>query len=233
MRLQRQSRVLFRAIFSIFAFGLMAGSGMPQSGPSATEIPFDQLPKIYDASMPRDQQISLALSAGPEAIRDKATVYVLGPKGFEKAREGTNGVSCLVTRQFASPSETVIAPMCYDAEGSRTLLLADLYAEELRSKGTSDAEIKTEIANGYKTGRFKAPSKPGVRYMLSGDNRLGPTPDHRTFRFPPHLMFYAPYSTGKDLGFDSDDAADFLVEPGKPDATIVAFPHLNSEKVKQ
>lgn len=232
MRWQRHSRTLFDAIISIFAFGLMAGTGVPQSRPNPTEIPFDQLPKIYDASTPRDLQISLALSAGPEAIRDKATVYVLGPKGFEKAREGTNGVSCLVSRHFASPAETTIEPMCYDPEGSRTLLLADLYAEELRSKGTSDAEIKTEIANGYKAGRFKAPSKPGIRYMLSSDNRLGPTADHRTFRFPPHLMFYAPYATGKDLGFDSDAAAQYLVDPGKPDASIVVIPDPNCEKKK-
>ena len=180
--------------------------------------------------MPRDQQISIALSAGPSEITDKATVYVLGAKGFEKAREGTNGVSCLVSRHFITPAETTIEPMCYDLEGSQTLLLADLFREELRSKGMSEAEIKTEIANGYKTGRFKAPSKPGIRYMLSSDNRLGPSPDHKTFRVPPHLMFYAPYMTGKDLGFDSDSAAAFLVQPRLPDATIIVFPDPSTMK---
>ena len=57
---------------------------------AAAQVPFENLPKVMDASMPRDQQISIALSAGPEEVRDKASVYVLGPKGFEKAREGTN-----------------------------------------------------------------------------------------------------------------------------------------------
>jgi hypothetical protein len=194
------------------------------SNGATAPIPYDQLPKVLDASMPRDQQIALALSAAPEEIREKATVYVLGAKGFEKAREGTNGVSCLVTRHFASPAETTIEPMCYDAEGSQTLLLADLYSEELRSKGMPDAEIKTEIADGYKSGRFKAPSKIGIRYMLSSDNRLGPTRDHKTVKVPPHFMFYAPYMTGKELGFDSDAAATFLVQAGKPYATIIVFP---------
>lgn len=153
------------------------------------------------------------------------TVYVLGSKGYEKAREGTNGVSCLVGRQFMKSGETTVEPMCYDPEGTRTALLVELYQEELRAKGTSEAEIKTDIANGYKDGRFKAPSKPGILYMLSSDNRLGPTPDGGTTHVPGHFMFYAPYMTGKDLGYDSD--APFLVQPGTPEAKMVVFPDPN------
>ena len=223
MALTRWMIMIFVAAMSSFAL----------SGSATAQIPFDQLPKVFDASMPRDQQISIALSASPEEVRDKATVYVLGPKGYEKAREGTNGVTCLVSRHFATPTETTIEPMCYDPEGSQTLLLVDLYNEEFRSKGTSEAEIKTAVANGYKTGRFKAPSKPGIRYMLSSDNRLGPTPDHRTVQSPPHFMFYAPYMTGKDLGFDSDSVAAFLQQPGTPGATIIVFPDPNLEKPKR
>jgi hypothetical protein len=223
MTLPRSVVVIFAAAIASFA----------PSTRAAAETPFDQLPRVLDASVPRDLQISIALSAAPDEIKEKATVYVLGPKGFEKAREGTNGVSCLVTRHFVTPAETTIEPMCYDAEGSRTLLLADLYAEELRSKGTPEADIKAEISNGYEAGRFKAPSKQGIRYMLSSDNRLGPTPDHKTVHVPPHFMFYAPYMIGKDFGFDSDAAAAFLVQPGKPYATIIVFPDPNLGKPKR
>ncbi len=59
-----------------------------------------ELPRVYDASMPRDQQITLAESAAPAEVSSKATVYVLGPKGYEKAREGSNGFSCFVGRHF-------------------------------------------------------------------------------------------------------------------------------------
>jgi hypothetical protein len=211
-----------RWILMIFAAALAMCA---LSGPALAQVPFDQLPKIFDASMPRDLQISLALSAGPEGVRDKAAVYVLRPKGYEKAHEGTNGVSCLVGRHFANPTETTVEPMCYDAEGSRTLLLVELYQAELRAKGTSEADIKTDVANGFKDGRFKAPSKPGVLYMLSSDNRLGPTPDHQTVHVPGHFMFYAPYMTGKELGYDS--AVPFLVQPGEPDAKMVVFPDPN------
>jgi hypothetical protein len=188
---------------------------------AAAQVPFDQLPKVWDASVPREEQISIALSAGPKEIRDKATVYVLGPAGFEKAREGTNGVSCLVGRHFTKSGETTIEPECYDAEGSQTLLLADLYREGLRAKGTPEDQIGPEIQKGFKDGRFKAPSKPGVRYMLSSDNRLGPTADGGTVYVPPHFMFYAPYMTAKDLGYDS--VAPFLVQPGLPYTTMIVF----------
>jgi hypothetical protein len=199
-------------------------------GVAAAQVPFEKLPKVMDASMSRDEQMSIALSACPKEVSNNAAVYVLGSKGYEIARPGTNGASCLVTRSFVKPDETTIAPMCYDPEGSRTLLHVELYKEELRSKGTSEADIKTAVANGYRDGRFKAPRKPGVLYMLSSDNRLGPTPDNGTIHFPGHFMFYAPYITGKDLGYESTaPVAPFLVNSGKPDALMVVIPDLNVE----
>jgi hypothetical protein len=211
-----------RWMMTTFAVALSMGA---LSSGAVAQVPFEQLPKVFDASMPRDQQISIALSAGPAGVRDKATVYVLGPKGYEKAREGSNGVSCLVGRHFVKPTETTIEPMCYDPEGSQTFLPVELFKEELRAKGSSEAAIKTDIANGYKDGRFKAPSRPGVLYMLSSDNRLGPTPDNGTAHIPGHFMFYAPFMTGKDLGYDS--AVPFLVQSGEPDAKMVVFPDPN------
>lgn len=194
---------------------------------AAAQVPFESLPKVMDSSMSRDEQISIALSAGPKEVAGSAAVYILGPNGYAIARQGTNGATCLVARHFVKPDETTIEPLCYDPEGSKTLLPVDLYKEELRSKGMSEPDIRTEVANAYKNGRFKAPGKPGVLYMLSTDNRLGPTPDKGTVHVPGHLMFYAPYMTGKDLGYDS--AAPFLVEPGLPDAKMVVFPDVKQK----
>jgi hypothetical protein len=42
--------------------------------------------------LPRDLEIQLALSSLPSHLRDQATVYTLNTdKGFEVARQGTNG----------------------------------------------------------------------------------------------------------------------------------------------
>jgi hypothetical protein len=96
--------------------------------------------------------------------------------GYEKAREDTNGFSCFVGRHFVKPAETTIEPQCFDAEGSRTLLLVYMHGEELRTNGKSEAEIKADIASGYKEGRYQYPSKPGFLYMMSSRNRLSAIP---------------------------------------------------------
>ena len=198
------------------------------AGIVAIQAVAQELPKIYDASMPRQQQIALAESAAPAEVSSKATVYVLGPKGYEKAREGTNGFSCIVGRHFVKPTETTIEPECFDAEGSRTLLPVSLHGEELRTSGKSEAEIKADAASGYKEGRYTYPSKPGFLYMMSSQNRLRAIPEHGTGIFPPHLMFYAPNMTPQDIGLDTPSLAklDYLgmTHPGAGDNLIVVIP---------
>lgn len=195
---------------------------------AARQVMAQELPKVYDASMPRNQQIALAESAAPAEVSSKATVYVLGPKGYEKAREGTNGFSCFVGRHFVKPGETTIEPQCFDAEGSRTLLPVYLHGEELRTNGRSEVEIRADTASGYKEGRYQYPSKPGFLYMMSSQNRLSPIPEHGSGIFPPHLMFYAPNMTTKDIGLDAQslEKLDYLgmTHPGAGDNLIVVLP---------
>jgi hypothetical protein len=199
----------------IVSVGVLAGTAVAQD-----------LPKLYDASVPRERQIALAESAAPAEVSSQATIYILGVKGYEKAREGTNGFSCFVGRHFVKSTETTVEPSCFDAEGSRTLLQVYMHGEELRSSGKSEPEIKEDATNGYKEGRYAYPSKPGFLYMMSTQNRLGPTRDHGTASFPPHLMFYAPNMTTKDIGFDSQPKVDYLgmTHPGLGDNLIVVVP---------
>src|SRR6202167_3269260 len=201
------------------SIGLLASRG-------AIQGMAQELPKVYDASVPRERQSALAESAAPAEVSSKATVYILGLKGDEKVREGSNGFSCFVGRHFVKPTETTVEPMCFDAEGSRTLLLVYLHGEELRTRGRSEADIKADVANGYKEGRFKYPSKPGFLYMMSSENRLGPTSENGTASFPPHLMFYAPNMTTKDIGFDSEPKLSYLgmTNPGAGHNLIVVLP---------
>ena len=103
-----------------------------------------------------------------------------------------------------------------------------MHGEELRTNGKSEAEIKADVANGYKEGRYQYPSKPGFLYMMSSRNRLRAIPEHGTGIFPPHLMFYAPNMTTKDIGFDAPglDKLDYLgmTHPGAGDNLIVVIP---------
>jgi hypothetical protein len=177
---------------------------------------------LVTASTPREQQLELALSAAPAEVSSKATVYILGPKGYEKIREGTNGFSCLVERSFAGTTQTSSAPACFDAEGSRTIMLAYLRREELRAEGKSEEEIKDDIAKGFKDGRFKTPG-PGFLFMMSNENYVYDSESKQSGFVPPHLMFYAPYKTAKDLGYESisPTMVPYLTVSGDPGALIV------------
>lgn len=173
----------------------------------------------YDFSMSREEKIKLAESAAPPEISGKATVYVLEHSGYIKAREGNNGFTCFVDRQTPWNSE----PTCFDAEGSTTTLRTRLFAEEERGKGKNEDEIKAEIEDRYKKGKFKAPGKPGIVYMLSDNTSL--LVNDRIVHAPPHLMFYAPYATDKDIGSPPPGInMPRILRAGQPDAYIIVFP---------
>jgi hypothetical protein len=173
----------------------------------------------YDVSLPREERIKLAKSAAPPEISDHATVYVLDKTGYVKVQEGTNGFSCFVDRQTPFNLE----PTCFDAEGSASTLPTRLFAEEQRAQGKPEEEIKTAIENGYKSGKFHAPAKAGIVYMMSDQGVLFIS--GKSVHIPPHLMFYAPYATEKDIG-SPPAAANMprLIRAGQPDAVVIVMP---------
>jgi hypothetical protein len=205
-------------------------AGLPSIGAlcssaAAQDKPNEPTKEVHtiDASTPRERQIELALSAAPTEVSGKATVYILGAKGYEKVREGTNGFSCLIERSFKETMQVSAAPACFDAEGSRTLAQTILRREELRAEGKPEAEIKDDIAEGFKDGRFKVPG-PGFLYMMSNENYFYDSDAKQWGVVPPHLMFYAPYKTAKDLGYEaiSPTMVPYLTYPG-PEGLIVVM----------
>ena len=204
--------ILLTGLF--LASNLLAQSTPPQA--PATPKP------TYDFSLPKEERIKLAEGAAPPEISNKATVYLLEPSGYVKVREGTNGFSCFVDRL----TPVNIEPTCFDAEGSATTLLTRLFVEEQRAKGKSEDQIKTELEQGYKTGRFLAPRKPGVVYMMSDQIYLL-VGNNQIVHAPPHLMFYAPYATEKDIGSPTSPGTPRLIRAGQPDAYMIvsAAPH--------
>jgi hypothetical protein len=181
----------------------------------------DKPKPAYDFSLPRVGRIKLAESAAPAEISGKATVYLLERTGYLKVRDGTNGFACFVDRQTPLNLE----PTCFDAEGSSSTLLTRLYVEEQRAKGTSEEQIKADIEKGYKDGKFHAPRKPGIVYMMSKSVYIYVAQNNQMVHMPPHLMFYAPYATDKDIGSPppSPDMPGVL-RPGQPDTYIIVVP---------
>jgi len=146
--------------------------------------------------LPADQEVSLALSAAPAHLAEGATVYVLQRGGYVKAKEGTNGFSCLVERGHPLS----LYPICYDPEGSATILPVSLRRATLREQGKRHDEIERNIGEGFRRGTFRAPRRPGLAYMLSRRGRFEDLRTGRLTGWAPHVMFYAPYVRREDIG---------------------------------
>lgn len=187
----------------------------PAAAQSAVETAAPRLPVL--TSMSAEQQTRLALSTAPPDVTAGASLYVLVPGGYKQARVGTNGFSCLVEREILE----TIEPVCYDAEGSATTLKARLYREELRAKGLSEDEVKRRIDAAYRDGRLRAPSKPGLIYMLAPEQLTWDPYTKKIVAAPPHLHFYAPYATQDDVGGFAGRHMPMVLWPGQPDANIV------------
>jgi hypothetical protein len=95
----------------------------------------------------------------------------------------------------------------------------------LRAKGRTEEEINTAIDEGYKSGKFLAPRKPGIVYMMSPSVYIFVAEKNLMVHVPPHLMFYAPYATDKDIGSPAPAPnMPHLIRAGRPDAYIIVVP---------
>jgi hypothetical protein len=146
--------------------------------------------------LPRALEIELAVSAAPKHLRDTATVWTLEAGGYTMARQGSNAFSCLVSRRAGD-----LFPVCWDAEGARSLLPLDFDDAQMRLSGKSGAEIDEIIAQRFKSGQYRPPARAGVAYMLAPLRYRIDEAGHVTRTVSnPHLMFYGPNLTDTDIG---------------------------------
>jgi hypothetical protein len=152
--------------------------------------------------LPRDREIELAIGAAPPEVGSKATVYVFTSQGYEKARDGENGFTCLVNRDSELEGYHVLKPTCWDAHGSHTIVPAILEIARRRAAGQSVADVTAGIRQLIKDGTLKLFEKVGVAYMLLGDVTDYDAASGTILKraFPPHIMIYAPNMTPNDLG---------------------------------
>lgn len=166
--------------------------------------------------LPRADEIALALEAGPPSLTAEAKVYVLGGAGYEVAREGSNGASCLVSRDRADTLE----PLCFDAEGTRVILPVYLERARLRAGGMDEEDVQARIQEGFDNGTYVAPAKGGIAYMLSARNQV--FNGSEVISYPPHVMVYAPFATNADIGAEmSDPYMPWVLEEGSPHAYVI------------
>jgi hypothetical protein len=169
----------------------------PAFGLSSDRINIPSKPPLMD----REKEISLALSAAPPHLQKNAAVYVLESAGYVKVREGSNGFTCMVVRDHPLN----IKPTCWDREGTETIVPRVVREGELLMQGIAIDRIQALIAEDFRQGKFIAPRRPGIAYMLSGEIRNYDPRSGTVGSFPPHVMFYAPNLTNTDIGFSPDD----------------------------
>lgn len=171
--------------------------------------------------LPREREVSLAMSAGPPHLTREATIYALERTGFVKVREGTNGFTCLVVRDH--PED--LAPVCHDPEGTRVVVPRLLREAELRAQGKTETEVRAEINEELRTGKLGTPQRVGIAYMLSGQARAYVPRLKQAVTLRPQVRFYAPYLRSEDIGArpSAPDAAfDYpeVISDGQFDASI-------------
>lgn len=185
--------------FLLLAFAAVAWAAPPARASEPATI----------GSMPESLETRFALSAAPAALRGNATVYLLDPdKGYRLSHQGTNGMTCLVERtawELADFRDDIYIPLCYDAEGSGTYLKVIVDAAALRAGGMGADALKAEIEGRYRDGTYTVPDKPGLSYMVAPVMRTIAPPDLKVHTMAmPHLMFYAPGVTNRDIGAAPD-----------------------------
>ena len=164
---------------------LLTGVARAQSAPPADH-----------PMLPADLETEWALSAAPAHLRDGAAVYLLTASGYVRARPGTNAFTCLVNRRGGD-----LFPVCWDAEGARTLMAVDMEVSRRRLAGASAEALEADVAARYADGRLHPPSRPGLAYMLSPLRvRIDAKGTATRSQATPHPMFYAPNLTDADIG---------------------------------
>ena len=118
---------------------------------------------VKPAPLPDSAEIVLAVSAAPPELSSKATVYAVRDGQVLTLRRGSNGSACVVARDLHGGS---LYPICYNAEGARTVLARELLEVRLRSLGASEDSVERAVAAGYAGGQLETPKSLAMAYVM-------------------------------------------------------------------
>lgn len=180
----------------IFSIPLIAAISAPIAAQQSGALRYPVKPSL----LPEAEEISLARSAAPAEVSGRADIYVLRATGLERVVSGTNGCACFVARDLHEGSRY---PICYDQEAVRTSMPKEVMELKLRMSGRTENEIKELVADAYKSGARKTPTKPSLIYMMSPRQVLFSSPGPEGVRvgaWRAHLMIPMPFATTAQFG---------------------------------
>ena len=197
-------------------------------------------PAMTEFMMPRDAEIALARSAGPEPASARATIKILTTSEFKVAIEGDNGFACLVLRGWGAPTYNPepFRDFIYVRDSARTDLLRPGFCPNddavLRAAAQAWAGRQTadEIAKGVEAAYAKGELpkvEPSIGYMLSRDMYLGPHLGH-DFVYP-HIILYCP-TTPTPRWAETSGAANTLFLSDNSRNTVCGNCHSNRQSAR-
>ncbi len=174
---------------------------------------------VAQTELSETQEIALAVSAAPSNLSDDATVLVLDGNRYRVAREGSNGVTCMVSRSRPLSME----PICYDPEASRTILEIEKRRVELRLDGLSPEEIESRERAAIDSGEITLPEGPAMAYMMSANQVLYADDTTLVGSWNPHMHVYSPYATPIKHGISGSPSleATMVADEGEPNASLI------------
>jgi hypothetical protein len=180
------------SLFAVAAMYVLPNLAAAQA--TSTRYPFAPRP------LPEAEEIALAQSAAPSQVSSNADIYVLRGTEFVKARAGTNGCSCMVGRDL---HETSLYPICFDQEGSRSLLQREMMETMLRAQGLSEEQVKAKVTEALASGRLARPARPALAYMMSPKQVLfssAGAEGRRVGAWYPHIMIAGVNMSAEQIG---------------------------------
>jgi hypothetical protein len=188
-------------------------------------------PPLSEYLMPRDAEIGLARTAAPASISGRATIKILTKSGYEVAREGDNGVVCMVMRGFAAPTyspaqfrdlvydPTVHAPICFTPPAARSAMPYYELRTKLAMAGKGPDQIAESLQAAYIKGELPRRDAVTFAYMWSAHQHLGPG----VGAWRPHMMVFAPYYDNAMVGGNEFGSAlpQVTDDAGTPFAVVV------------
>jgi hypothetical protein len=184
------------------------------AGAQDTKEPYPNMAPVEQYLMDRDEEITLARSAAPDAISHDASVLVLTRHGYETAVQGKNGWVCWVGRawmaMFDNPefwNPKVRAADCLNPPAARSVLPYAYKRTELILAGHSKLEAIAAIKAAIDKKELPALEQGTLSYMMSKGSYLTDNGDHNG----PHLMFFQPDENGAAWGANLANSPIFSV----------------------
>lgn len=168
----------------------------------------------------KEVQISTAVLAAPEALRDKAMVYGYSEKGeFIVLRTGGNEMVCLAD----DPNQAGLNVSCYHKDLEPFMARG----RELKKAGKNFKEIFDIREEEVKSGKLMMPKQPTTLFVFSApDDQFNRTTGAVTGGNLRYVV-YIPYATAESTGLPLKPEAPgmpWIMDPGTHRAHIMINP---------